>query len=623
MMSGVSLVNIHGFDLTRQDLEAVLADAAARSAQELLELAGVRPAQKYMLWSGKRCFDAVAIVKLALLRRHPGASIDAIRWDAKTVRDPLETLGFPVADRRGAPSAEATGLSAALQAVLDLQRSYEPKKTSSMDARAGLVTKTIPDLLESLVKGVPEQTHPLSVEGSNGKGIPAKVPWVRVFDEESSPSATQGTYVALLFAADGSRVGFSIGTGTQVARNGGMRQLPEREIKAKVDSARAELGCPPQFLHESNKQNRIDDSRQWCGQAAASFFTSVDLADDRKGASYELGTVCGFSFESGAIPDDQSLTEYVLALCSHYQKILASRESGQQDWGQDGERSMSDLEVSDSSAGLQPLAERLYFSSHDTLENVVELFEDRPQAIFYGPPGTGKTFVARELANHLAGSEDKVQLVQFHPSFAYEDFVEGWRPTESGQFAVEDGVLKKFAKEAAENPDETCVLIIDEINRANLSKVLGELFFLLEYRTDSVTLQYSGDAFSLPENLYVIGTMNTADRSIAMIDSALRRRFHFHGFFPDRDPIEGMLHRFLAANHPDLAWVADVVDAANEKLNDRHLAIGPSHFMRPKLTSELVDQIWRYTILPYIEDYFFDSPDEVENFTIEALQSGA
>ena len=276
-----------------------------------------------------------------------------------------------------------------------------------------------------------------------------------------------------------------------------------------------------------------------------------------------------------------------------------------------------------SSTGLQALGERLYFGSHEVLESIVELFDDRPQAIYYGPPVTGKTFVARELAKYYAGSEDRVQLVQFHPSYAYEDFVEGWRPTESGGFEIKDGVLKSFASVAAENPDENHVLIIDEINRANLSKVLGELFFLLEYRTDTVRLQYSGEEFSLPKNLFIIGTMNTADRSIAMIDTALRRRFHFHGFFPDRDPIKGMLHRFLRAEHPDLVWVAELVDAANERLDDRHLAIGPSHFMRTKLTAELVGQIWRYTVLPYIEDYFFDSPEEAENFTIEALQAGA
>ena len=621
-MSGDSLVNIHGFDLTRQDLEAVLADAAARSAQELLELAGVRPAQKYMLWSGKRCFDAVAIVKLALLRRHPGASIDAIRWDAKTVRDPLETLGFPVANRRGAPSAEATGLSAALQAVLDLQRSYEAGMTDPMRERRELVTKTIPASLRLVLDRGPDQPRPLSVEGSNGIGSASKVPWVRIFDERSSPSATQGFYVTFLFSADGSRVCLSVQTGVYGDASSG-RPLPHDEIKAKVDFARVELGCPSELLHDLDQERRRSPADgRWIGSASSSYFSPIELEDERRGAAYEMGHVCGYSFETGAIPDDKSLTEYVISMSSDYQAILTMNEVGDA-WRNDAGGPMTEAEWSDDPAGLRSLAERLYFSSHDTLETVVELFDDRPQAIFYGPPGTGKTFVARELANHLAGSEDRVQLVQFHPSFAYEDFVEGWRPTESGQFAVEDGVLKKFAKEAAENPDETYVLIIDEINRVNLSKVLGELFFLLEYRTDSVTLQYSGDAFSLPENLYVIGTMNTADRSIAMIDSALRRRFHFHGFFPDRDPIEGMLHRFLAANHPDLAWVADVVDAANEKLNDRHLAIGPSHFMRPKLTSELVVQIWRYTVLPYIEDYFFDSPEEVENFTIEALQSGA
>lgn len=575
-----------------------------------------------MLWTEGRCFDAVAIIKLALKRRYPEHPFRGVTWKANSVREPLEGLGFSVGDRLGKSSVKPTGLSDALQAVLDLQQSYDATMTGPMLERRALIETTIPDQLRLVLQNGPDQPRPLFVEGSNGRGNASKVPWVRLFDEEASPAATQGFYVTLLFAADGSRVCLSVQTG--VYGDGATQSpVPDRETKAKVDSARVQLACPSQLLHDSDNASLDRDSGRRLGSLASSYFGPIELEDDRRGAAYEVGHVCGFSFESGALPDDQSLTEYVLAMCGEYQTVLAAGQSRQSDWSQDDGRSMTDAATSDASAGLQSLAQRLYFRSHDALEAIVELFEDRPQAIFYGPPGTGKTFVARELANHLAGSPDRVQLVQFHPSFAYEDFVEGWRPTESGRFAVEDGVLKEFAEKAAKNPDETYVLIIDEINRANLSKVLGELFFLLEYRTDSVTLQYSGKAFSLPENLYVIGTMNTADRSIAMIDSALRRRFHFHGFFPDRDPIEGMLHRFLAANHPDLAWVADVVDAANQKLNDRHLAIGPSHFMRKKLTSKLVDQIWRYTVLPYIEDYFFDSPDEVENFTIEALQSGA
>jgi MoxR-like ATPase len=268
---------------------------------------------------------------------------------------------------------------------------------------------------------------------------------------------------------------------------------------------------------------------------------------------------------------------------------------------------------------LSELGARLHLEPTEHLEEIVSLLDDRPQAIFYGPPGTGKTWVALKLADWLAGSKDRVKLVQFHPSYAYEDFIEGWRPTEDGKFELKDGPLRRLAKQAITEPEETFVLVIDEINRANLSKVLGELFFLLEYRDHQVTLQYSEEQFSLPPNLKIIGTMNTADRSIALVDAALRRRFHFHPFFPDRPPIQGILNRWLTENQPHLVGVADLVDRANELLDDRNMAIGPSHFMRANLTEDKVQQIWRRSVIPFIEDQFFDEPARVKQFTYDAL----
>ena len=175
------------------------------------------------------------------------------------------------------------------------------------------------------------------------------------------------------------------------------------------------------------------------------------------------------------------------------------------------------------------------------------------------------------------------EFVQFHPSYAYEDFMEGWRPTEDGGFKLKKGPLKRLAEQAASSPEETFVLVIDEINRANLSKVLGELFFLLEYRDRKVTLQYSDDAFTLPANLFIIGTMNTADKSIALVDAALRRRFHFHGFFPDQPPIAGLLKRWLQKNNPAMKWVAETLDRSKEKLNERDLAIFDFFLLHLKL----------------------------------------
>ena len=219
---------------------------------------------------------------------------------------------------------------------------------------------------------------------------------------------------------------------------------------------------------------------------------------------------------------------------------------------------------------------------------------------------------------------DRVELVQFHPSYTYEDFIEGLRPTTDGNFKIRCGPLKNIAEKARQQPDETFVLIIDEINRGNLSKILGELFFLLEYRKEKIRLQYSEELFSLPENLLIIGTMNTADRSIAMIDAALRRRFHFHGFFPTKPPIEGLLKRWLDEHDlNDYDFVADMLDKVNEKL-DLHQGIGPSHFMPSdpsSLNEELIKRVWNHSVLPYIEDYYFDDHEEIEKFTYESVRN--
>ena len=290
-------------------------------------------------------------------------------------------------------------------------------------------------------------------------------------------------------------------------------------------------------------------------------------------------------------------------------------------------------EVEEPDDPLKRLAEELFLTEPtDFLNEIEALLDDKKQVIFQGPPGTGKTYVAQKLANHLAGSEDRVTLVQFHPSYAYEDFVRGFRPSlKDGQpgFELKDGPLLQAAERARkdEERDVRHFLIIDEINRGNLAKVFGELYFLLEYRDEAITLQYQQEdeeKFSLPSNLYIIGTMNTADRSIALVDLALRRRFYFVEFHPDDEPVKGVLRRWLQAKHPDMGWVADVVERANELLkDDRHAAIGPSYFMKEDLDEDKVERIWKHSVLPYIEERRFGEGDRLSEFALDRLKSKA
>lgn len=257
--------------------------------------------------------------------------------------------------------------------------------------------------------------------------------------------------------------------------------------------------------------------------------------------------------------------------------------------------------------------------SQEFLNEVRELILFRRQLVFYGPPGTGKTFLARKLAERFCGSRDRVHLVQFHPSYAYEDFVEGYRPVQSGGFELVAGPLLDAA-EQARSADGPVVLVIDEINRANVAKVLGELYFLLEYRGENIRLQYSRRPFQLPENLWIIGTMNTADRSIALLDAALRRRFFFVPFFPDRAPVQGLLRRYLARHQPALDWLADAVDLANTMLADRDAAIGPSYFMAPTLDELWIRRIWERSVIPYLEERLIGETMRVDDFALDRLR---
>jgi len=279
---------------------------------------------------------------------------------------------------------------------------------------------------------------------------------------------------------------------------------------------------------------------------------------------------------------------------------------------------------------LEALAERLYLEDASSLRRIWNRLKRKKQVIFRGPPGTGKTYIAREFARHLAGEDGTVRIVQFHPSYAYEDFVQGLRPrtTSDGQieYRLRPGPLLRAAAEARSSPDAMHFLVIDEINRGSLPRILGELYLLLEYRDEEVTLQYQeedDEGFSLPSNLFIIGTMNTADRSIALVDLALMRRFNFEEFHPDMPPVRGTLRRWLEENVQEMQWVADVVDRANELLGrENDAAIGHSYFLgEEELNENTLEEIWSHNVLPYIQERLYGSDDEMmRQFQLDRLR---
>lgn len=295
-------------------------------------------------------------------------------------------------------------------------------------------------------------------------------------------------------------------------------------------------------------------------------------------------------------------------LCSIFPEILGTASPG-----------LRDQEVDSRGAPIATVAELAATINvpQSVVESWILAIRRKRQAVFYGPPGTGKTFVAEHVGRHLISDGNGFSTtVQFHPSTSYEEFVEGRRPEPDPdgnlRYPVVPGLFRRFCEEA-DRRTGSCVLVIDEFNRANVSQVLGELLFLLEYRDRSLVLSASRDRFRIPPNVYLLGTMNTADRSIALVDMAMRRRFAFIPLRPDYDLIES-----LQPHTTQVGGLVAILREINTTIEDPNLAVGPSFFLHVDLETQL-ESIWKTEIEPYLEEVFFESPDKVEPFRWTAI----
>lgn len=255
-------------------------------------------------------------------------------------------------------------------------------------------------------------------------------------------------------------------------------------------------------------------------------------------------------------------------------------------------------------------------------ESLVAVLHNKKNIILQGAPGVGKTFAARRLAWSMMGEKDdsRIEFVQFHQNYSYEDFMMGYKPVENG-FELRYGIFYRFCQRAANQPDKEFFFIIDEINRGNMSKIFGELLMLIEndYRGFKATLAYNGLSFSVPKNLYIIGMMNTADRSLAMIDYALRRRFSFFEVEPGFDS-EGFIHYQNKLNNETLDnLITKIKDLNHEIAADKSLGkgfcIGHSYFCgRDVCTDEWLHSIVDYDILPMLREYWFDDTNKIQRW---------
>lgn len=265
---------------------------------------------------------------------------------------------------------------------------------------------------------------------------------------------------------------------------------------------------------------------------------------------------------------------------------------------------------------------------------LIELLKYKKNIILQGAPGIGKTFAARRLAYSIMGvkNDSRVRYVQFHQSYSYEDFIEGFRPLENGGFELRRGVFQDFCRDAKNDPNNEYFFIIDEINRGNMSKIFGELLMLIESdkrgEKNSVELVYSKKPFYVPENLYIIGMMNTADRSLAMLDYALRRRFAFYSMKPAFSS-SGFKNYSETFSCELFRKAVDAIVKLNKTIHDDKslgagFEIGHSYFCffdPVNVNDEMIKNIIRFEIIPTIEEYWFDNETKLndERTKLEAL----
>ncbi len=282
------------------------------------------------------------------------------------------------------------------------------------------------------------------------------------------------------------------------------------------------------------------------------------------------------------------------------------------------------------SYGKEEFLQEVYLSEGKYDELLAKL-KQKKNIILQGAPGVGKTYSARRLAWSMMGCKDdtRIMMIQFHQSYSYEDFIMGYRPNGS-DFVLKYGPFYQFCKEAAADTENDYFFIIDEINRGNLSKIFGELFMLMEshYRGSehAMPLLYSDERFYIPKNLYIIGMMNTADRSLAMLDYALRRRFAFFELEP-AFRTEGFVRFLQSAGNKKLEQLIQTIEQLNAEIcRDDSLGkgfrIGHSYFcLEDDITDEHLQSIINYELIPLLEEYWFDETDKVENWSRTLISS--
>ncbi|RVH25069.1 MrcB family domain-containing protein [Sinorhizobium meliloti] len=478
-----------------------------------------------------------------------------------------------------------------------------------VDEELGRAMASLQGWLEKIPEVASRPT--INIRISPGQGGWTKTPWIALLDTRETTTTQRGTYAVFLVAED-----LSV---TYLTLNQGMTELRDRlgQRGAAQEMVRVADVTRPLVIDLADAHFKLDNL--------------IDLRSVTGAAkNYEIGTIAHVALDTKELPDDATIRQYLERLLEAYDRVITARV-GSVNQSQEGPRHEHAPLL------LQPYgideAHAELFHERADLERYLEIWRHKKNLVLQGAPGVGKSFIARRLAYALIGFRDdrKVQTVQFHQSYSYEDFVQGYRPNGGQGFERKNGTFYDFRNRAMADKDGTYVFIIDEINRGNLAKIFGELMLLIEpdkrdptWKTRLAYAAADEPDFYLPNNLYIIGMMNTADRSLSVVDYALRRRFAFVSMEPLFRSARFQAH-LRANNVPDevinriVTGMGELNQAIeNDRANlGRGFRIGHSFFTPAEPVAD--PEAWYRRVVeteihPLLEEYWFDMPEAADQW---------
>jgi hypothetical protein len=506
-----------------------------------------------------------------------------------------------------APAASASP-SASLPAFSDLLHDFLRHLSHAKNGpfqKSDELWKAMSDLKSRLEQfsAVRDRPH-LLVNVSVGQGNWATVPWIALLNTEITTSTQQGIYVVFLVSRDLNRIFLTLNQGTtNLVRELGQREAQKQmlDVASKTRTLVADL---------TTAGFKLDNEIELGGEGWLA-------------KNYEIGTIAHVEFDRTEIPNDERMGALLEALLNAYDRAV-DEPTAQTRTPQYTPSELPPIEPYNMDDALSEL-----FLEQPFLERLLTIWTSKKNLILQGAPGVGKSFVAKRLAYLLLEQKDagRIETVQFHQSYSYEDFVQGYRPDGKGGFALRDGVFHRFCEKARLSPGRKHVFIIDEINRGNLSKILGELMLLIEsdkrglsWATSLTYSEPNAPRFYIPENVYLLGMMNTADRSLSIVDYALRRRFSFVLLEPMFQSVR--FKAMLGENGVPDAVVDLIVSRMadlNKAIGEDRAGLGPGYqighsFFVPFGAFEYEPGWYRRVIetevYPLLEEYWFDDPDK-------------